>query len=131
MGKKQHQEEEGEELLKELFLLWQAYSVFCPKGPWGCQGLPGNDNGMAWSCAGDVLQCTFILRSFLSQTSVFEHQMPVEWELIRLACVETDAVLSGAAKIQYQILTSFIMYSFLMQGTQLVLEEDRFGYDSA
>lgn len=57
--------------------------------------------------------------------------MPVKWESIKLAYVETDAALSGAAKIQYQILTSFIMYSFLMQGAQLVLEEVRFGYDSA
>lgn len=57
--------------------------------------------------------------------------MAVEWELVKLACVGTDTVLSEAAKIQYQILTSFIMYSFLMQGTQLVLEEARFGYDSA
>lgn len=54
--------------------------------------------------------------------------MPVEWELIKLACVETDTVLSGAVKIHYQILTSFIMYSFLMQGNQLVLEV-RLGYD--
>lgn len=50
-------------------------------------------------------------------------------KLIKLACLETDTVLAGATCIQYQILASFIMYSFLIQGTQLVLEA-RFGYDS-
>lgn len=54
-----------------------------------------------------------------------------EGELIKLVCTETDTVLAGAAWIQYQILDSFIMYSFLMQETQLVLEVVRFAYDSS
>lgn len=92
---------------------------------------PRDGNGMAWGYSWDMVQYVFILGSFLSQLWALNTKCLLnEGELKKLACVETDTVLAGADWIWYQILDSFIMYSFLMQGTQLVLEEVRFGYDS-